>query len=402
MIYPPTPVASDRTRGALSNAEGRYAARIVVRQDDGWQPPSSGCPAGGGGEEDAAPSRPTELLVDRSRRILSRNDSPDIPFDRSINPYKGCEHGCIYCYARPTHSYLDLSPGLDFETKIVWKPDAVALLREELAAPSYVRADRPLTPIAFGTNTDPWQPVEKELRVTRELLELLYACRHPITIVTKGSLILRDVDLLAKFAQENLVRVMLSVTTLDNSLKAKMEPRAAAPVTRLRAIRQLADAGVPVGVMAAPMIPFINDHELEAILASAREAGATSAGYQVLRLPHEVKELFSEWLQQHFPDRAQRVMSAIGDMRDGKQNDPRFFHRMRGNGRFAELLAQRYAVARRKAGYGNRSPHPPLDVTQFRPPVLQALPSSLRAVASRATSARHARPINVKQGDLFA
>lgn len=393
MIYPPPP---DRTRGALSNAEGRYATRIVMREDDGWQQPANSC-----GDDDAAPPRPTELLVDRTRRILSRNDSPDIPFDRSINPYKGCEHGCIYCYARPTHSYLDLSPGLDFETKIAWKPDAVALLREELAAPGYVRADRPLTPIAFGTNTDPWQPVEKDLRVTRELLELLYACRHPITIVTKGSLIQRDVDLLAKFAQGNLVRVMISVTTLDNTLKAKMEPRAAAPAARLRAIRQLADAGVPVGVMAAPVIPFINDHELEAILASAREAGATSAGYQLLRLPHEVKDLFGQWLQQHFPDRAQRVMSAIGDLRGGKQNDPRFFHRMRGNGRIAELLAQRYSVARRQAGYGNRSPHPPLDVTKFQPPVPQALPSSLRAVAAR-PAARNARPVNVKQGDLFA
>lgn len=389
MIYPPhlTPdrirPAAEKSRGALSNGEGRFATRIATREDDGWHP-----------EEELPPRRPTELLIDQARRILTRNDSPDIPFDRSINPYKGCEHGCIYCYARPTHSYLDLSPGLDFETKIAYKPDAVALLREELAKPGYSVA-----PIAFGTNTDPWQPVEKELRLTRDMLELLYECRHPVTIVTKGSLILRDVDLLAKFAQENLVRVMLSVTTLDNELKAKLEPRAAAPAARLRAIRQLSEAGVPVGVMAAPMIPFINDHELEAILASAREAGATSAGYQLLRLPHEVKGLFAEWLETHFPDRAQRVMSVIQDARGGKDNDPRYFHRMRGNGPFADLLAQRYSVARRKAGYGTRSPHPALDVSRFRAPKRTELPSTLRAVAAR--QAARAAPKDSAQGDLF-
>jgi len=403
MIYPPH-LTPDRTRGAVSNGEGRYATCTATREDDGWHP------AGTGDGEDAPPPRPTELIVDHARRILTRNDSPDIPFDRSINPYKGCEHGCIYCYARPTHSYLDLSPGLDFETKIAYKPDALALLQQELSKPGYTVA-----PIAFGTNTDPWQPVEKDLRITRQLLELLYECRHPVTIVTKGSLILRDVDLLAKFAQENLVRVMVSVTTLDNELKAKLEPRAAAPAARLRAIRQLSEAGVPVGVMAAPMIPFINDHELEAILGSAREAGASSAGYQLLRLPHEVKGLFAEWLETHFPDRAQRVMSVIHDARGGKDNDPRFFHRMRGNGLFADLLAQRYSIARRKAGYGTRSPHPPLDVTRFRAPPragthgagspAAALPPSLRAVASRQSARAGAVPAAVStgaQGDLFA
>lgn len=376
-VIPPQPLPRDRSRGAVSNGEGRFATTVSTREDDGWQQPAvpriacgkaPGTNAPDSDDEEAqdsliAPSRPTELLVDRSRRIITRNSSPDIPFSQSINPYKGCEHGCIYCYARPTHSYLDLSPGLDFETKIVWKPDAAVLLRAELAAPGYQ-----VSPIAFGSNTDPWQPLERGQRSTRELLELLYECRHPLTVVTKGSLILRDVELLAKFAQENLVRVMVSITTLDNALKARMEPRAAAPATRLRAVRELSAAGVPVGVLFAPAIPFVNDHEMEAVLEAAREAGAQSAGMLLLRLPHEVKDLFAEWLQVHFPDRAARVMAIIHDARGGRDNDPRFFHRHRGEGVFADLLAKRFAVAIRRLGYLPRGERAPLDTTRFRPP----------------------------------
>jgi len=371
------PSLPDRTRGAVSNGEGRYARALSVREDDGWA-------AAGDDEQGGAPRRPTELLVDHSRRIITRNASPDVPFDRSINPYKGCEHGCIYCFARPTHSYLDLSPGLDFETKIAWKPDAVALLRTELAKPGYRVA-----PIAFGSNTDPWQPLEREQKSTRALLELLYECRHPVTVVTKGSLILRDVDLLAKFAQENLVRVFLSITTLSNELKARLEPRAAAPATRLRALRELSAAGVPVGVLFAPAIPFVNDHEMEAVLAAAREAGAETAGYLLLRLPHEVKTLFAEWLQAHFPERAARVMAVIHDARGGRDNDPRFFSRHTGAGAYAGLLAQRFAVATKKLGYAARDTRAPLDVSRFRAPLPS--PSWLQN--------RQAR--NVRQGDLF-
>lgn len=360
MIYPPH-LTPDRTRGAVSNREGRFAASVSVAEDDGWQQEPEG-------EELPPPRQPTQLLIDRTRRIITYNESPDIPFDRSINPYKGCEHGCIYCFARPTHSYLDLSPGLDFETKIAWKPDALALLREELAKPGYR-----VRPIAFGTNTDPWQPVEKDLQLTRRMLEFLYECRHPVTIVTKGSLILRDVDLLAKFAKENLVKVMVSITTLDNRLKAKLEPRAASPAARLRAVRELHAAGVPVGILFAPAIPFVNDHEMEAVLEQSRAAGANSAGYMMLRLPWEVKGLFAEWLETHYPDRAQRVLAIVRDARGGRENDPRYFHRQRGAGIFADMLARRFDVAWRRCGYeelrrdaqqGGRA----LDISKFIPP----------------------------------
>lgn len=378
----PLNASPDRTRGALSNREGRYAASVSRAEDDGWAQP--------GAEPEEAPRRATEMLVDHSRRIITRNASPDVPFAQSINPYKGCEHGCIYCFARPTHSYLDLSPGLDFETKIAWKPDALALLRAELAKPGYR-----VEPIAFGTNTDPWQPLDRETGSTRALLELLYECRHPITVVTKGTLVLRDVDLLAKFARENLVRVYLSITTLDNALKAKLEPRAAAPATRLRALRELSAAGVPTGVLFAPAIPFVNDHELEAVLEASREAGAETAGYLLLRLPHEVKDLFAEWLQVHYPDRAARVMAVIRDARGGGDNDPRFFHRHRGQGAYAELLARRFAVALKKYGYLARDERAPLDVSRFRPPRTGLLPvPTVRARKPPAAA-------DARQGDLF-
>ena len=267
-------------------------------------------------EADIAPAPRTELHIDRARSIIARNDSPDIGFSQSINPYRGCEHGCIYCYARPSHSYLDLSPGRDFETQIFYKPNAVELLRAELAKPEYV-----VSPIAFGTNTDPYQPVERNLRLMRGILELLLELRHPLTIVTKGGLILRDLDLLAELAADGLAAVHVSLTTLDDELKRRMEPRTAGPKQRLHMVRELAAHGVPTGVLLAPIIPGLNDHELEQMLEQAAGAGATSAGYVLLRLPHEVKALFEEWLREHYPDRAEHVLSLVRQMHGGALYD---------------------------------------------------------------------------------
>ena len=288
---------------------------------------------------------PTTLHVDHARTIIARNRSPDIPFEQSINPYRGCEHGCVYCYARTTHSYLDLSPGRDFETEIFYKPNAAELLRAELAAPGYEAS-----PIALGTNTDPYQPIERELRVTRSILELLLAQQHPITIVTKGSLILRDLDLLRSFAAHGLVAVHISLTTLDDELKRRMEPRTAGPKQRLNMVRQLADAGIPTGVLTAPIIPALNDHELEAMLEAAAQHGASNAGYVLLRLPHEVEPLFVEWLHAHYPDRAEHVLSLVRQLRGGALYDSQFHSRQRGSGPFAALLEARFAKARRRYG----------------------------------------------------
>ena len=321
-------------RGALSNKDGRFARR--QREPDG-DALDAALLAG-----DTPPAPRTELHIDAARTIIARNQSPDIGFSQSINPYRGCEHGCIYCYARPSHSYLDLSPGRDFETKIFYKPNAVELLREELSAPSYV-----VSPIALGTNTDPYQPVEKELRIMRGILELLLELRHPLTIVTKGGLILRDLDLLERLAASGLVAVMVSVTTLDDELKRKLEPRTAGPKLRLKMIRELARHGIPTGVMAAPMIPAINDHELEAILEHASDAGARSAGYVLLRLPHELKALFEEWLREHYPDRAAHVLSLLRQMHGGEVYDSTFHSRQRGAGPFAALLQARFQRAQR-------------------------------------------------------
>jgi DNA repair photolyase len=326
-------------RGALSNREGRFAR---FERDPDLDALSAAAAAA---DEDEPEKLATNLHVDHARTIIARNRSPDIPFSQSINPYRGCEHGCIYCYARQTHSYLDLSPGQDFETEIFYKPNAVELLRAQLARPGYE-----VSPIAFGTNTDPYQPIERQLAVTRGLLELLLEHRHPLTIVTKGALILRDLDLLRALAAEQLVAVHVSVTTLDNELKRRMEPRTAGPKQRLAMLRELSAAGVPAGVMAAPLIPALNDHELEGILEAAAENGAGNAGYVLLRLPHEVEPLFLEWLRAHYPDRAEHVLSLLRQLRGGALYNSEFGSRQRGFGPFAALLEARFEKARRRFG----------------------------------------------------
>jgi DNA repair photolyase len=326
-------------RGALSNAEGRFAR---YRVDPDLQALADAAAA----DDEAEPSKlPTNLHIDNARSIIARNNSPDIPFSQSINPYRGCEHGCVYCYARATHSYLDLSPGRDFETEIFYKPNAVELLRAELAAPRYE-----VSPIALGTNTDPYQPVERELKVTRGILELLLERKHPATIVTKGALILRDLDVLRALAEQDLVAVHVSLTTLDDELKRRMEPRTAGPKQRLNMIRQLSAAGIPTGVMTAPIIPALNDHELESMLQAAAEHGAGSAGFVLLRLPHEVEPLFVEWLRAQYPDRAEHVLSLLRQLHGGAVYDGQFHHRQRGAGPFAALLKARFAKARRRHG----------------------------------------------------
>ncbi len=336
-------------RGALSNASGRYERESRVLVDDGWED----------GEE--PDSLKTEILRDSSRTIITRNKSPDISFDRSINPYKGCEHGCIYCFARPTHAYLGLSPGADFESKIFAKPNAAELLRKELSAPGYV----PRT-IAMGTNTDPYQPVEKRMRIMRSILEVLWEFKHPVGIVTKSALILRDLDILAPMAELGLAKVGVSVTTLDRELARSMEPRASTPPRRLEAIRALNAAGVPAAVMFAPVIPALNDDEMESVLEAAAARGAKSAGYVLLRLPLEIKDLFREWLEAAQPGRAKHVMSLIRSMRGGKDYDPQWHLRMRGQGPYAEMIARRFQIATKRLGL-NQIRHP-LDVGKFQPP----------------------------------
>ncbi len=306
------------------------------------------------------PGRRTRLEVERARSILTRNRSPDVPFDRSVNPYRGCEHGCIYCYARPGHAWVDLSPGLDFETRLFCKPDAPRLLREALSRPGY----RP-APLALGTATDAWQPVEKTQRITRGLLEVLAECGHPVCMVTKSALIERDLDLLAPMARRGLARCAVSLTTLEKPLSRRMEPRAAAPARRLETIRRLADAGVPVTVLVAPVIPGLTDHELEAILAAARRAGAASARMVVLRLPGEVEALFRGWLEEHFPARAERVMGLARALHGGRAEGGPPGQRMTGSGPLARLLADRFRLAVRRLGYG---PVPGLRTDRFRPP----------------------------------
>ena len=338
-----------RGRGATVSPDNRYSASHCEAVDDGW------------GSLDA-PLEPlrTTLTVDNSRRVISYNDSPDVGFDRSINPYRGCEHGCIYCFARPTHAWLGLSPGLDFESRLFYKPDAPDLLRQELAARGY----RP-APIAVGINTDAWQPVERKLRITRRVLEVLVECRHPFSIVTKSALIERDLDLLQAAAAHHLVSVAVSVTTLDRRLARVMEPRATAPQRRLEVIRNVSAAGVPVSVLVAPVIPVLTDGELESILAAAQAAGARAAGYVLLRLPHELKELFTAWLETHFPLKAAHVMNRLRDTRGGRDYDARFGARMRGVGDYADLLARRFAIAERRLGFGEFLE---LDSTQFTAP----------------------------------
>lgn len=325
-------------RGALSNHPGRFARRERLPDID-----ALAAAAAASEEPEEPPKLPTRLHVDRARSIVSRNRSPDIPFEQSVNAYRGCEHGCVYCYARTTHSYLDLSPGRDFETEIFYKPEAVALLRKELAAPGY-RA----SPLALGTNTDPYQPVERQLGLTRGILELMLEWRHPVTIVTKGAQILRDLDVLAALAKLDLVEVHVSLTTLDNDLKRRLEPRTAGPAQRLNMMSQLSSNGIPTGVITAPIIPALNDHELERLLEAAAEHGAANAGYVLLRLPHEVEPLFVEWLREHYPDRAEHVLSLVRQLRGGALYDAEFHRRQRGSGPFAALLAARFRAARKR------------------------------------------------------
>jgi DNA repair photolyase len=338
-----------RGRGAASNRVGRFEAWEREAEDDGWDT-----------LETLQEGPETVFIRDTSRSILAHNQSPDVPFDRSINPYRGCEHGCVYCFARPSHAYLGLSPGLDFETRILFKPDAAALLRQELARPGYRCAT-----IALGANTDPYQPVERRLGITRDVLEVLGECRHPVGIITKSALIERDLDLLADMARNHLVQVSVSVTTLDRELARRMEPRAAAPHRRLQTIRRLSEAGVPVTALVAPIIPALNDVELETVLAEAHGAGARSASYVLLRLPLEIKDLFQEWLDTHYPLKAGRVMNRVRDTRDGRLYDPTFGKRMRGSGEYAELIAKRFRLASRRQGYGEP---PALTTAHFRPP----------------------------------
>ena len=340
-------------RGAASNRAGRYEAFAREAIDDGW----------GGLEEPRAKQR-TTVAIDSSRTVIARNTSPDVPFDRSINAYRGCEHGCVYCFARPTHAFLGLSPGQDFETRLFAKPDAPRLLRDELARPGY-RCE----PIALGTNTDPYQPIERRFEITRGILAVLWKHRHPVTITTKSATVMRDLDILSEMATSNLAKVFLSVTTLDRRLANRLEPRASAPERRLEAVRALSEAGVPAGVMVAPVIPGLTDPEIESILLAAARAGARAAGWLLLRLPLEVRALFEEWLAVHAPDKARRVLALVRETRGGRMSDARFGHRHRGQGAYAELLGQRFAAAARRLGLSGRTPN--LDTGQFTVPTAQ-------------------------------
>jgi DNA repair photolyase len=342
-------------RGARSFAAGRFETLAREPFDDGWTP-----------EEKDAAELQTTVTEERARSIISRNDSPDIGFEQSINPYRGCEHGCIYCYARPSHAYLELSPGLDFETKLFAKTNAAELLRAELSRPGYVPS-----PIAIGANTDCYQPIERKFRITRQIVEILAECEHPFTMVTKSALVERDLDLLAPMAKKNLVKVFVSIGSLDRALARKLEPRAASPQRRLDVLKALSEAEVPCGVMVAALIPGLNDKTLEEVLGAAAAAGAAEAAYVIMRLPNELKGLFKEWLAAHYPERADHVISIVRQMRGGRDNDPRFGSRMTGTGLFAELIEKRFEIACRRFGLnghgGGRKP-PSLDCSRFRPP----------------------------------
>ena len=337
--------------GAVSNRTGRFEPVERWQIDDGW----NSAP-----EEEPPPLR-TTVTIDASRTIITQNNSPDIPFDRSINPYRGCEHGCVYCFARPTHAWLGLSPGLDFESRLFVKPDAARLLEEELRSPTYR-----CRVIALGTNTDPYQPLERKERITRQILVVLSNHAHPLGIVTKSNLVCRDIDILAPMAKRRLARVFVSVTTLDRDLARRLEPRAPTPARRLETIRSLSDAGISTGVLVAPIIPALNDAELEQVLAAAAAAGASSAGYVLLRLPLEIKDLFQEWLDAHVPDRAQHVMNLIRETRGGRLYDSRYGIRQKGTGEYAEMLGQRFRLAAKRLGLDRDRFH--LDTNQFKCP----------------------------------
>ncbi|BCH60570.1 radical SAM protein [Agrobacterium vitis] len=330
--------ARRRGRGAGLNPSGRFETLERQLEDDGWA-----------SLEDMPPFR-TEVQVERPKTVITRNDSPDIPFDRSVNPYRGCEHGCIYCFARPSHSYMGLSPGLDFEARLFAKPDAPKLLERELSKPGY----KPRT-IAIGTNTDPYQPIEREWRIMRQLLEVLKEASHPVAIVTKSAMVLRDIDILADMAEKGLAKVGISVTTLDRKLARTMEPRASTPSRRLEAIKALSEAGISTSVLVSPIIPALNDHEIERILDAAKAAGASEASYVLLRLPLEVSPLFRDWLLQHYPDRYRHVMSLVRSMRDGKDYDAEFGKRMKGTGPYAWQISRRFEIATKRLGMGRRS-----------------------------------------------
>ena len=339
--FPELSVAIDRERrrgrGAQSNASGRYEAEARIAFDDGWQ------------SLDELPAFKTSVEIDTARKVITRNDSPDIGFDRSINPYRGCEHGCVYCFARPTHAYLGLSPGLDFESRLYAKPDAPAMLAKELAAPDY----EPRM-IAIGTNTDPYQPIERERRIMRGILEVLEKAGHPVGIVTKSALVARDIDILARMAKRNLAKVAISVTTLDPQLARTMEPRAPTPPRRLEALKALSEAGIPTTVMVAPVIPALNDSEIERILDAAAHAGAKEASYVLLRLPLEVRDLFREWLMANYPDRYRHVFTLIRDMRGGRDYDSQWGTRMKGTGPMAWMIGRRFEIACEKLGLNKR------------------------------------------------
>lgn len=337
-------------RGTANRVDPRYLEHTRQAEDDGW-----------GSEQEPQPL-PTTVTVERPKTIISRNQSPDIPFEQSINPYRGCEHGCPYCYARPTHAYMDLSPGIDFETKLFAKPDAAELLKTEISKAGYR-----CTPIALGTNTDPYQPIERDWQITRHIIETLHACDHPLTIVTKSWRVERDIDLLSAMAQKDLVQVFVSVTTLDHDLARKLEPRATAPWRRLETLANLHDAGIPAGVMFAPVIPALNDTEMERVLERAAQAGVINAGYVMLRLPHEVKILFREWLDTHYPLKANHVMNMVKDIRGGRENDPDFGSRMHGQGVFADMIEQRFRKTCKRLGLNRK--HITLDTTRFSPAV---------------------------------
>jgi len=349
---PPSP---RKGRGAVSNPDGRFESKSRFAVHDGWDI-----------DDDDLPPLRTHVTDHPCKTVISRNASPDIPFEQSINPYQGCEHGCVYCFARPSHSYLGLSPGLDFETRITAKPNAAETLARELRHPAY----KP-SPIMLGANTDPYQPIERERGITREILEVLAAHNHPVAIVTKSALVERDLDILGPMASKGLAGVGVSVTTLDGALARTLEPRAAAPAKRLRTIRRLSGAGVPVSVLAAPMIPFLNDHELERILSAAKDAGATGAGYILLRLPRELKDLFTEWLQTHAPGKAKHVLNNLRQNRDGQLYVADFGIRMTGTGEMAEILRKRFHIACKNLGLNaERTEDFDLDTTQFSPPLM--------------------------------
>ncbi|HYG44363.1 MAG TPA: PA0069 family radical SAM protein [Bordetella sp.] len=396
--------AALRGRGAVTNVRHRFQQTDRAPADDGWAsthapadaladstdsawPASAAASPAGYIPIAAEPALKTTVRPEQARKLLSRNDSPDIPFDVAVNPYRGCEHGCVYCYARPTHAYLGYSPGLDFETRLVAKANAVDVLRAELARPGYR-----VSPINIGSATDVYQPIERQWQLTRGVLDLLLQTGHPATLVTKNALVERDLDLLQPLAERRLITVYVSITTLDTDMARTLEPRASAPWRRIQAVRTLANAGVPVGVLVAPIIPFINDESLEHILQESRQAGACYASYTVLRLPWEVKAVFEEWLQTHYPDRAQRVLHRIEDLRSGRRNDSNFGTRMRGSGLWADLLRQRFNLAVRKLGLNTTRPQLATHLFQAPLPPARAAAAGQGGGQSGASPSRQATP----------